>query len=148
MNDAVTLEIEIAAPPERVFRALTDPAQLVAWFGGDADYSGKLWEIDLRVGGKWRNLGHDRTCGDYEMSGEILEIDPPRLLCYTWRYDGHPGPDHTVVRYELDRAGQGTRLRMTHSGFAGFPETAEEYRKGWPAVLAALRDHMGIPVST
>ncbi len=77
---AQTIEdvIEIAAPPERVFRALTDPQQLRAWWSTDGRETD--WEMDLRIGGKWRSRGHDQTHGDYELVGAILEIDPPRVL--------------------------------------------------------------------
>ena len=51
-QDAVVTEIEIAAPPERVFEALTDPAQLMLWWAATPE--GARWEMDARLGGKWR----------------------------------------------------------------------------------------------
>ena len=51
-QDAIVTEIEIAAPPERVFQALTDPSQLMLWWA--ASPAGALWEMDARPGGKWR----------------------------------------------------------------------------------------------
>jgi uncharacterized protein YndB with AHSA1/START domain len=45
-------QIEIAAPPSRVFAALTDPAQLLAWWGNRATFPSTHWELDPRVGGK------------------------------------------------------------------------------------------------
>ncbi len=47
-QDAMVTEIEIAAPPERVFEALTDPAQLMLWWA--ATPNGALWEMDARPG--------------------------------------------------------------------------------------------------
>jgi uncharacterized protein YndB with AHSA1/START domain len=49
-EDAIIGEVEIAAPPERVFRALTDPAQLLHWWT-DAVCKTSLWEMDARKGG-------------------------------------------------------------------------------------------------
>jgi uncharacterized protein YndB with AHSA1/START domain len=73
MEDEIVMEMDIAAPPERVFRALTDPQQLLAWWS-DKDKGGSThWELDLRVGGKWRAEGKDESCGEWEMNGEVLE---------------------------------------------------------------------------
>ncbi|MGB8115629.1 MAG: SRPBCC domain-containing protein, partial [Candidatus Sulfotelmatobacter sp.] len=49
-HDAVITEIEIAAPPERVFRAIVDPDQELQWGGGD-NFEIILWEMDPRPGG-------------------------------------------------------------------------------------------------
>ncbi len=56
-NDTIVVEIYIAAPPERVFEAWTDPQQRLAWWGDDAAYRGTKMDSDLRVGGKWRTEG-------------------------------------------------------------------------------------------
>ena len=48
---------EIAAPPERVFRALTTPDEIVRWWGSDEVYHTTGWTADLRVGGRWRAEG-------------------------------------------------------------------------------------------
>lgn len=50
-QDAIVQEIEIAASPERVFQALTDPEELKAWWGAEGVYRVTLWTADLRVGG-------------------------------------------------------------------------------------------------
>jgi len=50
--DAVVSEIEIAAPVERVFQALTDGAQLQRWFT-NPDCPVKVWEMDARLGGRY-----------------------------------------------------------------------------------------------
>ncbi len=136
-DEAIKMEIEIAAAPERVFRALTDPRQLMAWFGGS-----KHWEIDLRVGGRWVANGFDESCGDWEMKGKIVEMDPPRVLAYTWNTDvQHDRGLQTEVRYELVRTDKGTRLYLTHKGFAGNLEAFASYRGGWPIELDLLRSY-------
>jgi len=90
-QDAIVTEIEIAAPPERLFTALTDTKQLVRWWGEDGRVKAKRWEIDPRVGGPWCFEAWDATgktvingISDFRASGEIVEYDPPRLLAYTW----------------------------------------------------------------
>jgi len=52
-QDAIVSEIEIAAPPARVFEALTDASQLRVWFT-DPSCPIHLWEMDARLGGKYR----------------------------------------------------------------------------------------------
>jgi uncharacterized protein YndB with AHSA1/START domain len=140
MEDAIVIEIDIAAPPERVFSALTDPEQLAMWWteGGT-----KNWEVDLRVGGKWRAEGFDVTCGEWQLTGQITAVAPPRLLEYTWeeQVQYRQSAPLTTVRYELERITTGTRLRLTHKGFGDRREAQDEYRGGWPGVLDQLRLH-------
>jgi uncharacterized protein YndB with AHSA1/START domain len=102
---AVVAEIEIAAPPQRVFAALTDPAQNQEWGRSEA-FQITLWEMDPRVGGAWRFVslesGKNR---EYVHHGEVLEFDPPRVLAYTWFATWHEPPSQrTVVRWELTRS--------------------------------------------
>jgi len=139
MEDEITMDIEIAASAEVVFRALTDPQQLVAWFGGS-----KHWELDLRIGGKWLATGYDESCGgDWEMQGEVIELDPPRFLAYTWRTNvEHDLGLQTEVRYELERTDKGTRLRLIHKGFGDNREAFEAYRGGWAIELELLRAYV------
>jgi len=56
-QDVVTAEIFIAAPPERVFQAITDPSQSLKWWGERGMYRVTEWNSDLRPGGKWSSLG-------------------------------------------------------------------------------------------
>ena len=58
--DAIVSEIDIAAPPERVFRALTDAAQQMQWWNNDV-CKVSVFEMDARVGGKWRFESADPT---------------------------------------------------------------------------------------
>lgn len=85
-NNVVSCEIEIAVPPERVFQAITDPSQLPLWWGQTEMYRVTKMESDLRVGGKWKSTGVGKDGKSFEVGGEYLEIDPPRVLVYTWAY--------------------------------------------------------------
>jgi uncharacterized protein YndB with AHSA1/START domain len=58
-HDAVVTEIEIAAPPDRVFQAITRREQAVQW-GGAKEFEIILWE-DARPGGKWKFVSKDRS---------------------------------------------------------------------------------------
>jgi len=143
-QDAIISEIDIAAPPERVFQALTDAAQLKRWFS-DPSCPVKLWEMDARLGGRYRYATEKGTVvvnnvSEFECHGEILEFDPPRLLVYTWIGNWHDDPTrHTVVRWELTPQAGGTHVKVTHSGLASLPIARKDYTGGWPGVLAMLK---------
>lgn len=143
--DAVALEIEISAPPERVFRALSDPRELAVWWNEEGLAEGSRWEFDARVGGRWKTSGTQKGMGDWETWGEIIEFDPPRVLAMTWheRLDKPRPFGKTIVRYELEPTASGTRVRLTHSGFAAYREAYEDYSKGWRPVLGLLQRYFG-----
>jgi uncharacterized protein YndB with AHSA1/START domain len=139
-QDTIEEQIQIAAPPERVFQALIDPQQLVEWWGRKGIYRGKQWTNDVRPGGKWRSEGiNDRDGNRFEVHGEYLQIDPPRLLEFTW-IPSWAGPMNTVVRMELTPSPSGTLLRLRHSGFTD-PVQLERHR-GWTQVLSWLQAYV------
>lgn len=135
--DEIVSEIRIAAPPERVFQALVDPAQVVQWWGQAGIYRCTKFESDLRVGGAWRSIGVDGNGRPFEISGEYLEVDPPRVLSSTWAATW-TGDAKTKVRWELEPTGDGTLVKIRHSGFAAHPELTQAYR-GWPRMLGWLQ---------
>jgi len=138
-QDAIALEVQIAAPPDRVFQAITDPTQLLRWWGQQGIYHGTKWCTDVRPGGAWRCEGVSDTDGSaYHVSGEYLEVDPPRLLAHTW-VASWSGPMKTVVRWELEATEGGTLIRLQHSGFAGAPTASKSHYEGWQRVLGWMR---------
>jgi uncharacterized protein YndB with AHSA1/START domain len=156
-QDAVTCEIEIAAPPERVFAALTDPKQLFSWWGKEPSVVLSVFEMDARPGGRWRfrckpapgaqhgEVGEQvKQSGEqvFEAHGEILEYVPPRLLVWSWLANWHEHPDSpTVVRWDLKSTPKGTLVRVTHSALAQEPVSREGYGAGWQGVLQLLNNH-------
>jgi len=143
-QDAIVGEIHVAAPPARVFQALTDARQLKRWFS-DPSCPVKLWEMDARLGGNYRYATEKGTVvvnnvSEFECHGEILEFDPPRLLTYTWFGNWHDdAKQRTVVRWELTSKGGGTLVKVTHSGLASLPIARRDYSGGWVGVLEMLR---------
>jgi uncharacterized protein YndB with AHSA1/START domain len=144
-QDSVVSEIEIAAPPDRVFQALTNAAELKRWFT-DPACPVKFWEMDPRLGGRYRYA--TEKCSDvvnnvnqFECHGEILEYDPPRVLAYTWIANWHDDVTHsTVVRWELTPKSAGTHVKVTHSGLATMPVARKDYTGGWPGVVEMLKN--------
>ena len=135
-------QIDIAAPPARVFAALTNPTQLLAWWGDRTTFPSTHWEIDPRVGGKWLSRWRGPDGASFALGGEILELDPPRLLAYSWWDERYPNLPLTTVRYELVPTAAGTRLTVTHSGFDGDRSDFDDYNSGWSTVVAKLRRHV------
>jgi len=140
-QDAVQTEVYIAAPPERVFQALTDPKQLVQWWGQSGTYRITRMEADIRVGGKWRSEGEGSDGQQFYVEGEYREVNLPRSVAYTWRSSYSPGRE-TLVRFELVAEGKGTWVRVHHSGFARDPEGAKSHGNGWIRVLGWMRDYL------
>ena len=133
--------VEIAAPPERVFRALTDGNEVVRWWGSPDTYRLSEFSADLRVGGKWRSRGVAVDGKAFEVTGEFLEVDPPRLLVQTWSPDWAPGLK-TKLTYRLDAVPGGTRLTLRHEGFGAHREAFEGHTRGWERVLGFLNGYL------
>jgi uncharacterized protein YndB with AHSA1/START domain len=135
--DEIVSEIEIAAPPPRVFQAIVEPSQVLLWWGQTGIYRCKEFQSDLRPGGNWRSAGVRGDGQEFEASGEYLEVDPPRLIVLSW-VASWTGDVKTIVRWELEPTKRGTLVRIRHSGFAGHPELANSY-SGWPRLLGWLQ---------
>ena len=143
-QDSIVTEIHIAAPPHRVFKALTDPKELMRWFDSP-ECPVKFWEMDPHPGGQYRYATEKGTIvvnnvSEFECHGEILEIDPPRLLVYSWIANWHDDKSRrTIVRWELTPEATGTRVKVTHGGLAEETVARKDYSGGWPGVLENLK---------
>jgi uncharacterized protein YndB with AHSA1/START domain len=144
-QDAVVSEIEIAAPPDRVFQALTTAAELKRWFTS-AECPAKFWEMDPHLGGHYRYATEKGSImvngvSEFECHGEIVEYDPPRVLAYTWLANWHEDIAHrTIVRWELTPTKTGTRVNVKHSGLSDEAVARKDYAGGWPGVLEMLKN--------
>jgi uncharacterized protein YndB with AHSA1/START domain len=127
--------VEVAAPIERVFRALTDPAELPKWWGDPAVYQTTVMIADLRVGGRWRSEGKGADGHEFHVEGEYTVVEPPRRVAFTWRPSWDDTPD-TLVTYNLEPIDGGTRVTMRHTGFtAASAESCRNHGNGWSRVL-------------
>ena len=107
MTRSIVMERVFDYPPDRVWRALTDSSALADW----------LMENDFQP-----VLGHEFTFRTKPAPGfdgivrcRVTVLDPPKALAYTWA----SGDFETLVTWTLEPSGEGTRLRLEHSGFAG-----------------------------
>lgn len=139
-DGVIVATVEIAASPERVFRALTTE-ELAQWWGEEGAYRVTGHNADLRVGGSWISTGTSADGTTFSVSGTILEIEPPHRLVQTWKYDWEGGGE-TKLTYRLDAIEGGTRLTVRHEGFAD-RKAAESHASGWKKVLGWLVAHLG-----
>jgi uncharacterized protein YndB with AHSA1/START domain len=138
----VVATVQIAAPPARVFRAITDPKELMHWWGSPETYRAHSWESDLRVGGKWRVDGKGADGTPYSVSGEFLEIVPPRKLVHTWQHDWDANHPKTKVTFTLDDIPGGTSVTLRHEGFGARTEACSSHARGWERVLTWLESYL------
>lgn len=138
--------IEIDATRERVWHALTDAAELSAWFQVSIEGA-------LAVGHEvWMTSTHPGHVGQ-RFRVRIVEMSPPRRLVWHW----HPGAvdpavDYsrepmTAVTFTLEAKGAGTRLTVSETGFdeislARRAKVYEDNSQGWSDVLVWLQRHV------
>src|SRR4051794_9094695 len=124
-------EVFIKATPERIWDAITDPAQR------------KLYSFGVETNSDW-TAGSEYTAGIPGVvdiaSGENVEVDPPRLLVQTFNAlwsDDVREQGTTRVTWEIEPVGTSCRLTVTHDQL---PETANaELYGGWPMILSGLK---------
>lgn len=127
-------ERRLAHPPQKVWRALTDPAHLAAWFPAEVS-------MDPRVGGAvcWAFPGTDIELRD----GVVTAYEPPRLLEYEMSTTELPfagAGDRRTLRFELRPDPAGCLLVFTNE-FADRPGAAS-FAAGWEGCLAALERNL------
>lgn len=134
---------EIPAPPERIFQALTTD-EVERWWGHADYYRQTDWKADLRVCGQWSVIVHFVDGNTNGGSGEFAEIDAPRKLVMTRRFEKHPllGTRETTITYRLDPIANGTRLTLRDEGFIGRSEAAFGNAEHWERVLGWLDGHL------
>ncbi|MBX7192783.1 MAG: SRPBCC domain-containing protein [Sandaracinaceae bacterium] len=132
--------VEIDAPPERVWDAITEPSQLASWWGGEL-YRTYDWSLDLRPGGAWSTKA-DGKQGLTTVHGEILELERPHRLVMSW-HASWDGDARTVLRYELSETSRGTLVRVVLERFVDRPASCENHTQGWHLVLGWLEAFSG-----
>ena len=119
---SVIMERQIPHPPEKIWRALTQPHLIAEWLM-DTDFAATVGHrFDFRA--EWGSV----NC-------EVLEVEPQRSLSYSW------GDSRlkSIVTWTLTPAGEGTHLRMEQTGFKpDQPRYFEGARVGWPRFLDNL----------
>ncbi len=130
--------VELAAPPERVFRALTSK-EIIAWWFRPGVFNVTEWTGDVRVGGRWRASGVGRG-RPYVLEGEFRDIELPGKLVHTYQLVGLPDTP-TTVSYLLERIEGGTRITLRHTGFTS-AGLCNANCLGWEACFERLAEYL------
>ena len=122
-TESISFEFDLHHPPEKVWRALTDPALLAEWL---------LPVIDLQLepGAAFKLKTQPYPGWDGTVNCRILEVEAHKKLSYAWVV-GDMSID-TVVTFLLTPTPSGTRLSLEHSGFK--PQNKPAFggqRYGW-----------------
>jgi uncharacterized protein YndB with AHSA1/START domain len=135
-SDAVTLEFELPHPPEKVWRALTEPALVSEWLL-------PVVGLELVPGAAFSFRTDPHPGWDGRVECRMLEVEPPRRLRYAWAVGGAMGLD-TVVTFTLAPSAGGTRLTLVQSGFtAAQKRNLAGARYGWKMMSGRLVDVLG-----
>lgn len=131
-------------PPEKVFAFVTRTEHLLKWWGPEG-MGLRAHDLDLSRRGAWSSTLVNAEGGLHKMSGEVVEIDPPRSVEFTWGWhDGADARGHeSRVRFEVEPDGAGgSRFRLIHSGLAD-EESAANHNRGWSSALRKLEQLAG-----
>ena len=139
MNTAtktVVVERDIAHPPDKLWRALTQPHLIAEWLMQN-DFAPRVGHR-FKLRGDWGGV----------MDCEVLTVEPHKTLSYTWnfRHDDAAFNLSSVVTFTLTPTPNGTHLRMEQSGFR--PDQRQAFggaRQGWEKFLANLEQVLARP---
>lgn len=141
MQDVIEREITVKASKERVYRAISDPEQIITWFPDTVEGS-------LEVGGRatfdFGESGKAQTC--------VVAANPFEYFAFRW-YTGTETVDdvlaapNTLIEFHIESIGEGTKVTVRESGFASLPaEVAEssfsDNSSGWEYMMNRLEEAM------
>lgn len=131
---AVERSIVVAADQQRVWRAITDAAQISKWFDGNMS-----WDFKLGVGELIKFYMNGELLG----TGHVRVIEPPERFVLSWTVEPND-PTETLVTFTLEKVVQGTRVTVVESGFEKLRDAerrqprAADNSDGWRQVLEHL----------
>ena len=116
MSNTVRLHRVFSAPPERVFRAFTDPDALVKWMAPHG-FTAHVEHSDVRTGGSYRMSFTNFSTGTrHSFHGNYCQVVQNRLLRYTDQFDMPELAGEIEVTIELKEVSVGTELQITQAG--------------------------------
>ncbi len=130
-TDAISFEFELRHPPQKVWRALTDPTLLAEWLL-------PVFNLELRPGAAFAFKTQPHPGWDGTVNCMVLEIEAQRKLSYTWVVGEMLD---TVVTFTLTPTESGSRLSLVQSGFK--PDQKQNFggaRYGWKLMGGKLVD--------
>ena len=132
-TESLSFEFDLPHSPEKVWRALTDPALLAEWLLPAIG-------LELEPGAEFMFKTQPYPGWDGTVNCRFIEIEPQRKLSYTWTV---PFLD-TVVTFTLTPSALGTRLSLVQSGFTSDQKRESGgARYGWKMMGGKLVDLLG-----
>lgn len=136
-TNIIRLHRVLRAPPERIYRAFLDADAMVKWLPPHG-FTGKVRQMDVRVGGSYRmsftnfSTGHSESFG-----GKYLELVPTERIRYTDKFDDPSLPGEMLTTITLQQVSCGTELNIVQEGV---PEVIppEACYLGWQESLTLL----------
>ncbi|AWV08534.1 SRPBCC family protein [Marilutibacter maris] len=133
----VRLHRVLRAPPERVYRAFLDADAMAKWLPPHG-FTGKVHELDARVGGSYRmSFSNFGTGHSHAFGGTYLELVPNERIRYDDRFDDPNLPGQMETTVTLKAVACGTELQVTQTGIPAAIPTEFCYA-GWQESLALL----------
>jgi uncharacterized protein YndB with AHSA1/START domain len=126
----IRIERVLQAAIDRVYDAWTRPELLTRWYCPNPELDLKV-DADVRVGGLYVV-----TMGPHVVRGSYTELEPPRLIAFTWKWDKTDSVD-SQVRVELSEVDGGTRMLLSHTGLEN-AEDVKNHLHGWEGDLVRL----------
>lgn len=137
MPNTIRLQRVLRAPPERVYRAFLDADALVKWIPPHG-FTGKVHELDARVGGKYRMSFTNFSAGQtHAFGGTYLELVPNELIRHTDEFDDPNLPGELMVTITFKPVLCGTEINIVQEGI---PDVIppEMCHLGWQESLSLL----------
>jgi uncharacterized protein YndB with AHSA1/START domain len=124
MAGEIRKTILINAPPNTVFKALTDEKELTKWFPDQA-------RLESKVGGLVQFKFFEDGKENHRVEGKVLEVIPNKKISYSWKNTSDPDFPNTTVTWTLEEAGGKTKLTLVHAGFDPKSKWHELHSMGW-----------------
>lgn len=132
MDTEIRIERVLPATIGKVYDAWTRADVLVQWYCPNPQLELKV-RADVRAGGDYVV-----EMGPHVVRGTYLEVEPPHRLVFSWKWDG-TDDEPTRVEVELSEVADGTRMVLSHTGFAN-AEDAANHQVAWDPELGRLAD--------
>ena len=137
---SVTIVRKIKASPARIYAAITQPEQMIQWWGLDAGPTLSA-EADVRPGGRFSVVFRTLDGNEYNPTGVYREVVPDRKLVFTWEWRSMDDHD-SLVTFRLEPFEGGTELTLIHEQLPN-EEACVSHEWGWNAVLDKLPVFLG-----
>lgn len=137
-NNTVQLHRVLTSPPEKVFRAFTEPDAMASWLP-PYGFTARVHNMDVKEGGSYKmSFTNFTTRNSQSFGGEYLEIIPNKLIKHTDRFDDPNLPGEMITTIKLIAVSVGTELQILQEGIpAEIP--VEMCYLGWQESLDKLK---------